>query len=337
MSLGTLERSAPSMFKQGPSPLSQLVFYSLLSLGLMVADARLNVADPVRQIVSTALYPVQWVMVQPMRFFGGGMQYFQDLENAQKEAQDARKAMLAMSQRATLSDQLLQENEQLRKLLTLRDRVTVPAMAAQVIYDTPDPYSRRVVIDKGQVAGVIPGSPVSDERGVLGQVTRVQPFLSEVRLLVDRDQAIPVLNQRTGERSVAYGDPSSLRSDGLELRFMPSNADVKEGDLLVTSGVDGVYPSGLPVAKVTKVDRRAESAFARIYCEPVARLQGARHVMLLTPMDKVLPNTPHAPDMAATANRREDKSITRRSTEVRLPGRSDTGEHPPASRKETAP
>ncbi|MDR3005547.1 MAG: rod shape-determining protein MreC [Acidovorax sp.] len=337
MSLGTLERSAPSMFKQGASPISQLVLYSLLALGLMVADARLKVAEPVRQAVSTVLYPVQWAMVQPMRFFGGGVQYFQDLEDAQKEAQEARQAMLTMSQRATQSDQLLQENEQLRKLLTLRDRVTVPAKAAQVIYDTPDPYTRRVVIDKGQVAGVLPGSPVIDERGVLGQVTRVQPFLSEVRLLVDRDQAIPVLNQRTGERSVAYGDPSSLRSDGMELRFMPSNADVKEGDLLITSGVDGVYPSGLPVAKVAKVERRAESAFARIYCEPVARLQGARHVMLLTPMDKVLPDTPHAPEMDAGAKQREDKSVTRRSSDVRLPGRRDADERQPAGSKETAP
>lgn len=322
MTMGTLERSAPSMFKQGPSPLSQLVVYSAVALFLMVADVRFQVVEPVRQVVSTVLYPVQWAMVQPMRFFAGGITYFDDLETAQTEARDAQQAMLAMAQRATQSDQLLQENEQLRQLLALRDRVTVPAKAAQVIYDTPDPYTRRVVIDKGQVAGLLAGSPVIDERGVLGQVTRVQPFLSEVRLLVDRDQAIPVLNQRTGERSVAYGDPSSLRSDGMELRFMPSNADVKEGDLLTTSGVDGVYPSGLPVAKVTKVDRRAESAFARIYCEPVARLQGARHVMVLTPMDKVLPDTPHAPEPAAAA-KRDDKSASRRSSDVRLPGQKE--------------
>ena len=198
MTMGTLERSAPSMFKQGPSPLSQLVVYSAVALFLMVADVRFQVVEPVRQVVSTVLYPVQWAMVQPMRFFAGGITYFDDLETAQTEARDAQQAMLAMAQRATQSDQLLQENEQLRQLLALRDRVTVPAKAAQVIYDTPDPYTRRVVIDKGQVAGLLAGSPVIDERGVLGQVTRVQPFLSEVRLLVDRDQAIPVLNQRTG-------------------------------------------------------------------------------------------------------------------------------------------
>lgn len=324
MTMGTLERGAPSMFKQGPSALTQFIAYSAVALFLMVADARFNVVEPVRQVVSTVLYPVQWAMVQPMRFFAGGASYFDDLDSAKAEAQEARQSMLAMAQRATQSDQLLQENEQLRQLLELRDRVTVPAKAAQVIYDTPDPYTRRVVVDKGQVAGVLPGSPVIDERGVLGQVTRVQPFLSEVRLLVDRDQAIPVLNQRTGERSVAYGDPSSLRGDGIELRFMPSNADVKEGDLLTTSGVDGVYPSGLPVAKVTRVERRADSAFARIYCEPVARLQGARHVMLLTPMDKVLPDTPHAPEPPSAAKaKRDDKSVTRRSSDVRLPGQKE--------------
>ena len=323
MTMGTLERNAPSMFKQGPSPLSQLLFFGLLSLALMVADVRFKVVEPVRQAVSTVLYPVQWAMVQPIRFFADSAQYFEDLEQAQSEAQAARRDMLAMAQRATQADQLLQENEQLRQLLDLRDRVTVPAQAAQVIYDTPDPYSRRVVIDKGQVGGLVAGSPVIDERGVLGQVTRVQPFLSEVRLLVDRDQAIPVLNQRTGERSVAYGDPSSVRSDGLELRFMPSNADVEEGDLLTTSGVDGVYPSGIPVATVSKVERRADSAFARISCEPVARLQGARHVMVLTPMDKVLPDTPHAPE--PEVNQREDKSATRRSKDVALPSTKKGG------------
>ena len=317
MTMGTLERSAPSLFKQGPSATSQVLAYGLIALVLMVADARFKVAEPLRQAISTVLYPVQWAVLQPVQFFSGGMDYFQDLKTAQEEAQHARQQMLQMAQRATQSEQLLQENEQLRSLLELRDRVNVPAKAAQVIYDTPDPYSRRVVIDKGQVAGLVAGSPVIDEQGVLGQVTRVQPFLSEVRLLVDRDQAIPVLNQRTGERSVAYGDPSSLRSDGMELRFMPSNADVEEGDMLTTSGVDGVYPSGLPVAKVVKVERRAETAFARIYCEPVARLAGARHVMVLTPMDQVLPDTPHAPE---PEKERQDKSATRRSTDVALPG-----------------
>ena len=129
------------------------------------------------------------------------------------------------------------------------------------------------------------GSPVLDESGVLGQVTRVHPLVSEVTLLIDRDLAIPVLNIRTGARSVAFGDPSAGGS-GLELRFMGSNSDVQQGDLLTTSGVDGVYPPGLPVAKISRIERRAESTFAKIYCTPQALVSAARHVMVVKPMSR---------------------------------------------------
>jgi len=166
-----------------------------------------------------------------------------------------------------------------------------------VLYDAADPYTRKVIIDKGLAQGIEAGSPVIDESGVLGQVTRVHPLMSEVTLVTDREQAIPVLNARTGARSVAYGDPAS-HGGSLELRFMADNSDVKPGDLLTTSGVDGVYPPGLPVAKVEKVERRADSGFARITCSPQALVDGARHVMVLTPFSIQIPARP-APDDAA--------------------------------------
>lgn len=178
----------------------------------------------------------------------------------------------------------------------LRDRLETTAQAAEVVYDTADPFTRRVVLDRGQVGGVELGSPVMDEAGVLGQVTRVFPLVSEVTLLIDRDQAIPVLNVRTGVRGVAYGDPVAGHAGGMELRFMPANADIREEDLLTTSGVDGLYPPGLPVARVVRVERRADSAFARIYCAPLAQVQGARHVMVLKPLgDTGLPRPEAAP------------------------------------------
>jgi rod shape-determining protein MreC len=154
-----------------------------------------------------------------------------------------------------------------------------PSQAAEVLYDAADPYTRKIIIDKGLAQGIEAGSPVIDESGVLGQVTRVYPLVSEVTLVIDSDQAIPVLNARTGARSVAFGDPAHGRR--LELRFMAGNADVQAGDLLTTSGVDGIYPPGLPVARVDKVERRADSAFARIYCAPQALVTGATHVMVL--------------------------------------------------------
>lgn len=306
MSLGTLDRRAPSFLRQGPSAFSQIILYSALALFLMVADARWRVTDPLRQVFSAVLYPVQWLTLKPVEWVGQGQRYLHSLQTAQDDAGIASKRLIDLSLRANQAQGLLQENERLRQLLELRPRLETPAKAAQILYDTADPYTRRVIVDQGRVHGVELGSPVLDDAGILGQVTRVHPFLSEVTLLVDKEQAIPVLNSRTGARGVAYGDPTASHSGGLELRFVSANADVQEGDLLTTSGMDGVYPAGLPVAKVERVERRADSAFARIYCKPTARIESARHVMLVAPMASQLPERPeHMPALAPKKGRRK--------------------------------
>ncbi|HQD15581.1 MAG TPA: rod shape-determining protein MreC [Ottowia sp.] len=296
MPLDTLDRTPPPFFKQGPSALSRLVFFSALALFLMVADARFRIVQPLRAAIATVLYPAQWLALQPVQMaqtLGG---YLTELKTAHATEEAARLKLAEQSQRAGQVEQLLLENARLRELLELRPRVQVASVAAQVLYDATDPYSRRVVIDKGQLQGIQPGSPVMDESGVLGQVTRVYPFVSEITLLIDRDQVIPVMNARTGTRSVAYGDPAP-RGGTMELRYMSVNEDVKEGDLLVTSGVDGVYAPGLPVARVATVDRRSDTSFARIRCTPLARLQGVTHVMVLAPPT---PQVTDAPPPAAT-------------------------------------
>ncbi|WP_051303138.1 rod shape-determining protein MreC [Comamonas composti] len=284
MTFNTLESGPPSLFKRRPSRVSQLAIYSALALLLMVADARFQITEPARAVVATLLYPVQWLMLKPVQGVQEASDYLGALEAAQGSEKQARSELVQVARRAAEAEELLAENRDLRALLGLRERLSTPGTTAEVVYDSPDLYTRRVVIDRGQVDGIVQGSPVLDDKGVIGQVTRVYPLRAEVTLLIDRDQAIPVFNPRTGARSVAYGDPSPLRAGGMELRFMPSNADVQEGDLLTTSGVDGLYPLGLPVARVVTVERRADSAFSRIYCEPVGRVQGVRHVMVLQPM-----------------------------------------------------
>jgi len=282
MPLGTLDRTPPPFFKQGPSALSKLMVFSALALFLMVADLRFRITQPIRAAVATVLYPVQWLALQPVRAaqYGGG--YFTALSQARTSEEAARQKLATQSLRASQVEQLALENSRLRKLLDLRERAALTGQAAQVLYDAPDPYTRKVIIDKGLLQGVALGSPVVDESGVLGQVTRVHPLVSEVTLVIDRDLAIPVLNTRTGARSVAFGEPTT-HGGGLELRFMGSNSDVQQGDLLTTSGVDGVYPPGLPVAKIDRIERRAESAFARIYCTPQAQVNAAVHVMVVKP------------------------------------------------------
>ncbi|MEO8121888.1 MAG: rod shape-determining protein MreC [Rhodoferax sp.] len=293
MPLGTLDGTPPPFFRQGPSARSKLIFFSVLALFLMVADARFEIAKPLRVAVATGLYPVQWLALQPVTWAQGGLKYFESLKTSQANEVAALDKMNRQSQRANQVEQLALENARLRQLLGLRERVTTPSQAAQVLYDAADPYTRKVIIDRGLVAGVTAGSPVLDEAGVLGQVTRVYPLVSEVTLVTDRDQAIPVLNTRTGARGVAFGDPS-LRSSTLELRFMAANADVQAGDLLTTSGVDGVYPPGLPVARVEKVERRVDSAFARITCAPLALVSGVMHVMVLQPLTTQITPRPAA-------------------------------------------
>lgn len=283
MPLGTLDRSPPPFFRQGPSALSKLVFFGVLALLLMVADNRFGVIKPVRATIATVIYPLQWAMLQPVIWTRDGGKYFDSLTTSHANEAAAQYRLGLQSQRAQQVEQLTQENARLRALLGLRERVNTPALAAQILYDAADPFTRKVIIDKGDLAAVQAGSPVLDELGVLGQVTRVYPLVSEVTLITDRNQAIPVLNARTGLRALAFGD-DTLGDGSLELRFLDANVDLKAGDLLTTSGVDGVYPPGLQVARVDKIERGADSAFARVRCTPVAATAGSLHVLVLHPL-----------------------------------------------------
>lgn len=298
MPLGTLDRTPPPFFKQGPSALSKLIVFSALALFLMVADLRLRITAPLRAAVATVLYPVQWAVMQPVALAGAAGGYFSSLHRAQQSELDALRRLADQAVRSSQVEQLERENQRLRDLLAMRERTGARAVGAQVVYDAADPYARRVVIDRGQTHGVVAGAPVIDENGVLGQVTRVYPLVSEVSLVIDRDQAIPVLNVRSGVRSLAYGQPSA-GGDGLELRYTLASTDIQEGDLLTTSGVDAVYPPGLPVARVVQIEKQVGSSFMRIRAEPVARVDGALHVLVLQPTGDTPPRPPSANEAAA--------------------------------------
>lgn len=302
MPLGTLDRTPPPFFRQGPSALSKLSVCSALALFLMVADARFGVTQPVRGAIADVLYPAQWLVLQPVNWVKGGAGYFQSLQSAQTAAEQTRISLVRQSQKANQVEQLTLENTRLRQLLALRERITTPAQAAQVLYEAADPFSRKVIIDRGRIQGVVPGSPVIDGFGVLGQVTRVYGSVSEVTLITDGDQAIPVLNTRTGARGLAFGDLAA-HSGSLELRFAAADSDVQPGDIMATSGVDGVYPAGLAVARVEAVQRRGESAFAQISLRPVAQVRSTTHVMVLQPVAVLIEARPVEPPAAGGARK----------------------------------
>lgn len=302
MPLGTLDRTPPPFFRQGPSALTKLVFFSGLAIFLMVADNRFRFVDPLRAGLATALLPVQQALAAPVQAWLGGADYLRGLQSALTEERRVKAELARQSERSARAEHLAAENQRLRALLDLRPALNVRSVSAEVMYEARDPYSRKVFIDRGHTQGINLGAPVINEAGVLGQVTRVYPLTSEVTLLTDRDAAIPVLNTRTLQRGAAFGGAGSGTSPTLELRFMASNADVQPGDTLTTGGVDGVYPAGLKVARVLSVDRRVDSGFARIILSPAALPDGVRHVLVLEPLSTQMPVRPEVEAAASAAS-----------------------------------
>jgi len=284
-----MEYTPPPFFKRGPSLLTRFAFFSMASIVLLVADARFNYLQSMRSMVAVAVYPLQQLSSMPSRAFGwiGDVAVSHSQlrqENEQLRQQSLLDAAGLQNQRA-----LAAENEHLRQLLAMRGRVPRELTAAEILSAPRDPFTRRVVVDKGSQHGVRAGSAVVDRIGVVGQVTRVFPWLSEVTLITDKEQAVPIQVLRSGLRGVTFG----IGDDGtLELRFMPVNADIQNGDVLVTSGIDGTYPAGLPVAVVSKIERNTAYAFARITCVPAAGVNSYSQ-LLIVGMD------PRRPDRAA--------------------------------------
>ena len=281
MALDSLDRSPPPFFRVGFAPLTKLIFFCALSLLLIFGDKQLQFTQPLRAGLSTLILPVQWLVMQPGEALSAIGTYFQSLDQAQKNLTAAELKVLQQSVRSQQVEQLQIENQNLRLLMDLQASIAVSFQTAEVLFDVPDPYNQRIVINRGLLKNVALGSPVIDAGGVVGQVTRVYPLTSEVTLLTDKDQSIPVLNSRTGARNITSGDVLA-GLPMIELKFVPASADVKEGDLLTTSGIDGIYPAGLQVARISHIERRVDISFARIHASPLAELKG-RHVLVLQP------------------------------------------------------
>lgn len=284
MPLGTLDRTPPPFFRQGTTALSKLLLCAALAIFLMVADARFKLAAPARAALALALHPLQRALLAPVDAWERAGDYLRGTERAMAAEDQARRQLVQQAERLSRAEQLQQENQRLRALLDLRPALQVPSLAAEVLYEASDPYSRRVVIDRGSRQGVVLGAPVINDAGVLGQVTRVYLLSAEVTLLSDKDAAIPVLNTRSQQRGAAFG---GAEGGAMELRFMAANADLRQNDLLTTSGLDGVYPPGLPVARIASVERRGDTSFARVRLQPVAQLDDVRHVLVLGPLQEL--------------------------------------------------
>jgi rod shape-determining protein MreC len=254
-----------------------LVFFVLLSVVMLGADLRFHALEWVRMAASTAAYPLQRAAYLPVEGAGGVGKYFSSLATLHQENDELRHKQLAVANLLLRQQHLEDENKRLRALFDMRAHQPVSGIIADIQYAVRDPFSRRVIINKGMQEGILSGQAVVDEIGVIGQVTRVFPLMSEVTLLTDKNQAIPVEVQRNGLRTILAG----AGSNGMELRFLASNAEVQVGDVLVTSGLDGIYLRGLPVARVSAIERDSAFLFARIRCTPLAGVERHGQVLVL--------------------------------------------------------
>lgn len=276
-----MEHTPPPLFRTGPTPLARLMIFSMITVVLLIADARFNYMTVLRQVAAVVVYPLQRIAAAPAAIGGRIADFFVTHASLRSDNQRLAAANLELSREAQQTRALQLENAHLRGLLAARERINAPVTTAEILYAARDPFARKVMIDQGMQRGIEPGRPVVDHVGVIGQVTRVYPWLSEVTLITDKGHLVPVMNVRTGLRAVLAGTGDDGR---LELRFIPLAADFQTGDQLVTSGIDGVYPPGLPVAEVSNVERNTALLFANITCKPVAGVNSHAQVLVLGPM-----------------------------------------------------
>jgi rod shape-determining protein MreC len=273
-----IAREPPAFFHRGPSPLARLTFFTIAAVALMIADHRFHALESVRLSLSVLTHPVQQLATVPGEAVSRVGEYFVSQERLLRENQDLKVKVLEQSAAAQEARLLKAEQAHLLAMSPGKSRYVDNGIVAEVLYTARNPFTRKIVIDKGLTHSMQSGMPVIDGTGVVGQVTNVGTFTSEVTLVTEKDQSVPVMLVRNGLRAVAMG---SGKDGAVEIPFMPVAADVQNGDLFVTSGIDGTYPPGLVVAQVISVEKNAAYVFAKIVAKPAAGVDNHRYVMVL--------------------------------------------------------
>ena len=277
-------QESPAFFIQGPKPFSRLMFFCTLSLVMMAVDARFDYLSQVRQWFSTALHPLEVLASAPNEWGRNINTYFtshnQLIQDNFKLKQQALIDHAALQRLATVDA----ENVHLRTLLAGDLPIIPQATLGEVLHMGRDPFSNIITLNRGSRHDITPGQAVVDEQGVVGQITRVYPFTSEVTLITDKKLSIPIQIERNQLRAIAFGEG---KRNTLDIPYLPTSVDIKVGDKLVTSGIDGVYPAGLAVAVVTQIKQSQDSPFAKIITRPIAGVNNHKHVLILK-----MPDTP---------------------------------------------
>lgn len=280
-------QTPPAFFVRGPSPLARLTFFAAVSISLMAVDARLHYLTEIRQGIAALLHPLEVIANAPAAAFRYTGEYISTQSRLVRENQEMHALTLRQSADLQRFRTLEAENTHLRSLLGTLPSLPPATRMGEIVHTGRDPFTHKVVVNLGARQGIKPGQAVIDEAGVVGQVTQVYPFSSEVTLVTDKDLAVPIQIERTGMRAIAFGNS---RANAIDLPYLPVNVDIQEGDKLVTSGIDGVYPSGLAVAMVSHINRTGSSPFAQIACTPTAGIESHRQVLLIPQADTMPPS-----------------------------------------------
>jgi len=303
-----IAREPPAFFHRGPSSLARLTFFTLAAVALMIADHRFHALDTVRTVLSLLAQPIQQVASAPSEALGRLAEYFSNQDRLMRENSELRTRVLEQSAAAQEARLLKAEQAHLLEMTQARSRYADSGTIAEVLYNARNPFTRKIVIDKGLGQAISAGMPVIDGTGVVGQVTNVGWFTSEVTLVTEKDQSVPVMIVRNGLRAVAVG---SGKVGSIDVPFMPVAADIQNGDVFVTSGIDGTYPPGLVVATVTSVDKNAAYVFAKVVARPAAGVDNHRYVMVLPPAAAAAPR-PEARGDEAPRKAGKDRARARR-------------------------
>jgi len=265
---------------RAPSILTRLVLLTILSVALMIFDHRGHHLEKIRAGLMVVAYPIQFIASLPSRVGGGIADFFTTRGTLREDNEKLLTERQMLLSKLQQFDALDAENNRLRNLLGSAARVTDKALAADLAEVSAEPFTRKVVVTKGSQDGVYPGQPVIDAHGIMGQVTQVAARVCRVTLITDSGHAIPVLDNRSGLRALVFGtgDP-----DALKVPYLTASTDIKEGDLLVSSGMGGTFPAGYPVAQVVKIVNDPNESFLDITVKPAAQLNHGKQVLLIWP------------------------------------------------------
>lgn len=282
-----------NFFTRGPSPLARVTFFSLVAIAIMIADHRFQALGWVRLGVSAVLAPIEYALQWPGSALQRVTGYFANQQALLDENRILKERVLQLSSAQNQAAMLRAEHAQVEGLRGTSQRFAADGQVAEIIRDARNPFSRKIIINRGTQHGIVAGLAVIDGSGVVGQVTAVGLLSAEVTLSTEKSQSVPVMVLRNGLRAVAVG---TGRDGTIDVPFIPVGADVQPGDQLVTSGIDGTYPAGLAVASVTVVDKNPALSFARILALPAASASSHRLVKVLSHAE--LKNYPQ-PDIVA--------------------------------------